>query len=90
MGDNDRMLNFDDFTCSGVGEEGRMDLRMAGDGDPGGEMARTCLGAGALARMVGAGSCLIEPRIVYLPPWSRDPPLRVRWKLLAEASESLS
>lgn len=63
IGDNDRMLNFDDFTGSGVGEEGRIDLRMA-DGVAGGEIARTCLGAGALARIVGAGSCLIEPRIV--------------------------
>jgi hypothetical protein len=91
IGDNDRILNFEDFTGStGIGEEGRIDLRIAGDGDAGGEIARTCLDAGALACIVGAGSCLIEPRIVYRPPWSFDPRLLVRWKLLAEASESLS
>jgi hypothetical protein len=89
IGDSDRMLNLDDLTGSGVGEEGRIDFRRAGDGDAGGEIARICLGAGALARMVGAGSCLIEPRIVYRPPCSR-PRFLARWKLLAEASESLS
>jgi len=89
IGDRDRMLNLEDLTGSGVGEEGRIDLRMAGDGDPGGEIARTCFGAGALARMVGAGSCLIEPRMVYRPPCSR-PRFLTRWKLLADASESLS
>jgi hypothetical protein len=89
IGDKDRILNLEDFTVSGVGEDGRIDLRIAGDGDPGGEIARTCFGAGALARMVGVGSCLIEPRIVYRPPCSR-PRFLTRWKLLAEASESLS
>jgi hypothetical protein len=84
------MLNLEDFTGSGVGEEGRMDLRSAGDGALGGEIARTCLGAGAFARIVGAGSCRMEPRMVYCAAWSRDPRFRVRWKLLAEASESLS
>lgn len=68
IGDSDRILNLDDLTGSGVGEEDRIDLRMAGDGDSGGEMARTCLGAGALARRDGVGFCLMEPRIVYRPP----------------------
>ena len=68
MGDSDRILNFEDFTGStGIGKEGRMDLRIAGDGDAGGDIARTGLGAGALARIAGAGSCLMEPRIVYRP-----------------------
>ena len=84
------MLNFDDLTVSGGGEDGRMDLRIAGDGDTGGEMARACFGAGALLRKVGVGSCLIEARIVYRPLCCRDPRFLVRWKLLAEASESLS
>jgi hypothetical protein len=64
MGDSERMLNLEDFGGSGVGEEGRMDLRSAGVGDPGGEIARTCLGAGAAVLIVGAVSCLIEARIV--------------------------
>lgn len=82
------MLNFDDLT--GSGEDGRMDFRIAGEGDTGGEMARTCFGAGALLRKVGVGSCLIEARIVYRPPCCLDARLLVRWKLLTEASESLS
>lgn len=61
------MLNLDDFTASGVGEEGRIDFRMAGAGEPGGEIARTCLGTGAAPRIVGVGSCLIDPRIVIRP-----------------------
>ena len=69
IGDSDRILNFEDLTGSARdGEDGRRDRRIAGDGDPGGEIARTCLGAGALARIVGAGSCLMEPRIVDRPP----------------------
>jgi hypothetical protein len=64
IGDKERILNLEDLFGSGVGEEGRSEVRIAGDGEPGGEMARTCLGAGAFARIVGAGSCLIEPRIV--------------------------
>ena len=83
------MLNLDDLTVSGGGEDDRSDLRIAGDGDTGGEMARTCFGAGALLRKVGVGSCLIEARIVYRP-LCRDPRLLVRRKLLADASESLS
>lgn len=67
------MLNFDDLAGSLVGELDRIDLRIAGDGDPAGEIARTCLGAGTLIRIVGVGSCLIDPRIVYRPLCSRDP-----------------
>lgn len=89
MGDNDLILNLDDLTVSGVGDEERIDLRIAGDGDPGGDIATTCLGVEAAARIVGVGSSLIDPRIVMRPPWPRLC-ARVRWKLLADASESLS
>lgn len=83
-GDSDLILNLEDFTGSGVGEDGRIDCRIAGCAG-GGEMART----GAAALIVGAESDLIEERIEYWP-WFRRPCARVRWKLLAEASESLS
>jgi hypothetical protein len=64
MGDSERMLNLDDLGGSGVGEDGRKDLRSAGAGDPGGEIARTFFGVGAAALIVGASSCLIDERIV--------------------------
>jgi hypothetical protein len=64
IGDSERMLNLDDLGRSGVGDEGRIDFRMAGDGEPGGEIDRIALGAGAVALIVGAASCLIEARIV--------------------------
>lgn len=61
------MLNLDDFAGSGVGEDGLIDLRMAGLGEAGGEIARIGAGAGAEVRIVGAGPCLIEERIVLAP-----------------------
>ena len=64
IGDNERMLNLEDFDTSGVGEVGRRDLRSAGAGDPGGEMERIGLGVGAAVLIVGAASCLIDARIV--------------------------
>jgi hypothetical protein len=81
-GDSDLILNLEDFGRSGLGEDGRIDCRNAGWAR-GGEMDRT----GAAALIVGAGPDLIEERIV---DWFRRPRDRVRWKLLAEASESLS
>lgn len=72
------MLNLEFLIGSGVGELGRIDLRIAGEGDTGGDIERTCLGAGAVARIVGAGSFLIEPRMVYRPPWFRFRLARVR------------
>jgi hypothetical protein len=83
-GDSDLILNLEDFGRSGLGEDGRIDCRNA-DWGRGGEMDRT----GTAALIVGAGPDLIEERIVdWL--WFRRPRDRVRWKLLAEASESLS
>ena len=64
IGDKERMLNFEDFTGSGVGEEGRRDLRSAGAADSGGEIERIGFGAGATPLIVGAASCLIEARMV--------------------------
>jgi hypothetical protein len=58
------MLNLEDLTGSGVGDEGLIDLRIAGLGEAGGEIARTCFAAGAVFRIVGASSCLIEARMV--------------------------
>jgi hypothetical protein len=81
-GDSDLILNLEDFGRSGLGEDGRIDCRND-DWARGGEMDRT----GAAALIVGAGPDLIEERIV---DWFRRPRDRVRWKLLAEASESLS
>lgn len=89
IGDSDLILNLDDLTPSGVGKGGRIDLRITGDEEPGGDIGPTCLGVEAAARTVGAGSCLIDPRIVIRPPRLRLC-ARVRWKLLADASESLS
>jgi hypothetical protein len=82
------MLNLDDLGASGFGEEGLMDLRIAGAADRGGDIERTGAGAGALVRIVAVASCLIEDRIVRPPPLR--PLARLRWKLLAEPSESLS
>jgi hypothetical protein len=81
-GDSDLILNLEDLGRSGLGEDGRIDCRNDGWAR-GGEMDRT----GAAALIVGAGPDLIEERIV---DWFRRPRDRVRWKLLAEASESLS
>lgn len=83
------MLNLEDFGASGVGEDGRRDLRIAGLGDPGGDIARICLGAGAVVRIVGAASCLMEERMERPPLLVARFP-RAFWKLLADASESLS
>jgi hypothetical protein len=88
-GESDLRLNLEDLIPppiegSGVGDEGRIDLRRAAGG---GDVAT----GGGMERMVGAGLMLgagppvrIEERI---PPEGRG---RCRWKLLAEASESLS
>ena len=83
-GDSDLILNLEDLGRSGLGDDGLIDCRNA-DCGRGGEMDRT----GAVALIVGAGSVLIEERMVN---WFgfRRPRDRVRWKLLAEASESLS
>lgn len=43
-----------------------------------------------MARIVGVGPDLIDVRIVYLPLSFREARGLERWKLLAEASESLS
>jgi hypothetical protein len=95
-GDSDRMLNLEDLIPalagdSAVGDEGRMDFRITGGGDMActGEVGRM-VGAG-VALMVGAGPApLIDPRIVYLPASFLEARGRDRWKLLWEASESLS
>lgn len=94
-GDNDLILNLDDFTplASGVGDEGRRDFRNE---DGGGEAVVVGGETGRMAgvfRIVGTASVLIDPRIVYRPPPPRPRGARARrsrWKLLAEASESLS
>lgn len=94
-GDNDLMLKRDDLTPSGdsgLGDDGLMDfLSVEGGGDValrGGEIDRT----GGAARIVGVGPERMDVRIVYWPLLLRDERFRCRsrWKLLTEASESLS
>lgn len=96
-GDRDLMLKREDFTFSGdsgVGEDGRIDfLSVDGGGDVavrGGEIDRT----GGAARIVGVGPERMDARMLYLPPLllARDVRFRwrSRWKLLTDASESLS
>ena len=94
VGDSDLMLNLEDFTAptSGVGEDGRMDLRNEGgwgdDVETGGELGRIV----GVSLIVGAAADLIDRRMVYwpLPPADDRGRRRWRWKLLADASESLS
>jgi len=88
MGESERILNLDDLGTSGFGEVGLIDFRIAGAADRGGDIERIGAGAGTLVRIVAVASCLIEDRIVRPPPLR--PLARVRWKLLAEPSESLS
>lgn len=87
-GDNDLMLKRDDFT--GSGEDGRIDERKFDCDVLGGEIDRTWAGAGAGAEALIVGPAG-PPRIEVL---AKPPPLlrraRLRWKLLADASESLS
>lgn len=93
-GDNDLRLNLDDLNpppvvCSTEGDDGRIDFRRAaggGDAAMGGEMGRMV----GLGLMVGVGPDLIEDRIEYRPLSPCEARGRCRWKLLAEASESLS
>src|SRR5690242_16663340 len=85
-GDKDLILNLDDFT--GSGEDGRIDWRMLDCGALGGDIDRTWVGTGAEALRVGpAAGPLIEVLEKPPPPARRA---RLRWKLLADASESLS
>ena len=58
------MLNLEDLGASGVGDEGRIDLRIAGLGEPGGEIERIGAGAGAELRIDGVGPDRIDERIV--------------------------
>jgi hypothetical protein len=92
VGDNDLKLNLDDFGASETGEDGRRDLRKAGAAEVesllGGVMGRTA----DVLLIVGAGSVLIDRRMLIAPFMPREARFRCRsfWKLLTEASESLS
>jgi hypothetical protein len=82
------MLNLDDLT--GSGEDGRIDWRILAWGALGGEIDRTCAKAGAGAealKVAPAAGPLMDVLEKPPPPFRRA---RVRWKLLADASESLS
>lgn len=93
VGERDRILKREDLGDSGVGDDARIDfLSVEGGGDAaaGGEMDRTAAG---VARIVGAAPPeRIEVRIVNPPPLLLRARRfrRSRWKLLTEASESLS
>ena len=87
VGDNDLRLNLEDLSPSlvtDIGEDGRKDFRRAAGGEG------AAVGDG-IARMVGVGLMVgVGPDLIV----ERNPPFEVlgrcRWKLLTDASESLS